>query len=808
MSATRDNHYVPQWHQERFFPAGSNQLAYLDLKPEMHHRGDGSLVQGKSLFRSHTGRAFVQKDLYSTFFGTSVNDEIERKLFGNIDTNGAVAVRAFSETDQGAWHDNFETLFEYLDIQKLRTPKGLAWLRSQYPELSQNELMFEMQGIRMLNVTTWTTGVREIVSAENSATKFILTDHPVTVYNHAIPPGDSRNLYPHDPSIALKGSQTLYPLGQDHCLILTNLEYAQDPSAPPVEKRTFARRFQPAMVSTINFIRTRQLTEEQVTEMNFIAKARANRYVAAARSEWLYPERIVTKPWHELRSTLLPPEDGLFHFGGEMYVGHNDGTVTYQDQFGRREAPRPWLMKAIPARPKNRNLCPCGAGLPFAECCKQKPSHLRTSWSEKSIRERNLMLMTGIENLLELDPDKDWDDIRREMTDDKIVTLYRIYESLWPRETDLLALLPKPDGTFRSVFSGSLHPKLVSEFAVGASVYFGELIVQHPFINPIALAQNMRPTEDPHAYRGEVLNALMTFFSLFPYVQAGLVHLIPDPWEFDLHLRDQTMAMAESRRAHINFELGDDPRLQAVAEEDAHRLMMGLPNEALLSQIARLPDMGEDIEPAEMLRYIEQARLADPLAVLQENTAGAGGQFGIMKMAPNFEMAMYLAQATGAQILTDSPFRWQELQAALNRRFLGTALALSKLEHAIRSEPIRIPVGHPHIFKLKADPAFAGVSSVFDSAYHYLQKRSENEAKNNFEEQLAARFQRYKKAADATILKGTVPHVVGKMTSIFRWGGLQDNTVNRLLLMSSSEHHLPAVPMATYITRWPGTERS
>ncbi|CCA89914.1 conserved hypothetical protein (plasmid) [Novosphingobium sp. PP1Y] len=30
-------------------------------------------------------------------------------------------------------------------------------------------------------------------------------------------------------------------------------------------------------------------------------------------------------------------------------------------------------------------------------------------------------------------------------------------------------------------------------------------------------------------------------------------------------------------------------------------------------------------------------------------------------------------------------------------------------------------------------------------------------------------------------------------------GGIQDNTVNRLLLMPSSEHHLPSVQMAFFI---------
>ena len=62
----------------------------------------------------------------------TLNDEIERKLFGDIDTRGSRAVKAFAGTDIAAWHEHFGPFFEYIDIQKLRTPKGLAWLRAQY----------------------------------------------------------------------------------------------------------------------------------------------------------------------------------------------------------------------------------------------------------------------------------------------------------------------------------------------------------------------------------------------------------------------------------------------------------------------------------------------------------------------------------------------------------------------------------------------------------------------------------------------------------------------------------------------------
>ena len=102
---------------------------------------------------------------------------------------------------------NFKTFFEYLDIQKIRTPKGLDWLTAQYPRLTQNDLMFEMQGIRMIHCTIWTEGYGEIVSAQDADIKFIVSDHPVTVYNCAIPPDAAGNGYPREPSIALKAAR-------------------------------------------------------------------------------------------------------------------------------------------------------------------------------------------------------------------------------------------------------------------------------------------------------------------------------------------------------------------------------------------------------------------------------------------------------------------------------------------------------------------------------------------------------------------------------------------------------------------------
>ena len=205
----------------------------------------------------------------------------------------------------------------------------------------------------------------------------------------------------------MRGSQTIYPMDRDHCLILTNLEYAKDPSIGPLEKRTFARNYRQSLTRIDAFIRTRKLDAQEVAQINFIMKKRARRFIGAGRKEWLYPEKTVTQPWSELRKTLLPPKGGMFHFGGEMFVKYESGDVHYQDEFGRTEKPREFLIKKAPEKPlRPGDYCGCGRGKSFKECCQSKPEALRPAWNEKSIRERNLMLQNGIVNVLELSPER------------------------------------------------------------------------------------------------------------------------------------------------------------------------------------------------------------------------------------------------------------------------------------------------------------------------------------------------------------------------------------------------------------------
>ncbi len=629
---------------------------------------DGSIkiVYGKNWFTS--AQCFYEKDLYSTFFGTAVNDDIEKKLFGPIDDNGADSVKAFLTDDQVQWHHNFQDLFIYLDAQKLRTPKGLDWVKSKYPELSQIQLMTEMQALRTIHCTLWTEGVRELVSAEASDVKFMLSDHPVTIYNYACPPDSELCAYPNDPDIALKGSQTIFPLDKNRCLILTNLEYARDPDGVnPLEQRTNATKVRRSMVNTINFINKRKLTSDEVTKINYIIKSRAKEAIAAGKESWLYPENELNCDWAELRHVLLPPSRELHHFGGEMFARYEDGSTHYQDAFGRTTPPNEHLKKETDEPNLGRNdTCGCGSYRKYKHCCKDLPKELRTSWTELSIRERNLAFCRAIKGILGLDADKTWLDVRREITDEQIARIYGFYSAIWPRDTDIYSLLPKSDGRFRALYTGVLDVRVIGLHALPMASLFDEFLIESPIVNPNNIRPEFSPTEAPAKYKYQALKDILMMLELEPYIGYGLIDLIPAPSNFDLNLMRATMDMASSRRGTV-YSQRDMETLKKLGIEDYLNSIHMMPRDVKIRSLVSEFGMPEDVA-ARSIDALEANAEASPLTMLQPIEPGDGGQFMQFSMAPNYEMSLFVAQITGSVIVTDSETRWTEFQAAQHRQ--------------------------------------------------------------------------------------------------------------------------------------------
>lgn len=338
MTDAYHNHYVPKWYQKRFLLPGQSRYHYLDLHPEKVTSPGGTTYTRNALLPWGPKRCFRQDDLYTAKLGAFSTDEIEKRFFGPIDHKGQKAVEFFTEYSfRKGVRDALHDLIDYMDVQRIRTPRGLDWLKT-FADVDNHYLaLMAMQQVFQMNITMWMEGVWEIVRARNSPTKFIVTDQPVAFYNAKAFPQSQICRYPSDVGLDQTGTRTIFPLGMDACLIITHVQLVRNPRANPIRPRINARAYKQTIMNLVAIQFGRELEEEEVNRINFILKMRATRYVAASEKEWLYPEKqIKTQHWSKLdEDWFLFPNPYKVQFTSGIIFGYEGGGSFAMDEYGR-----------------------------------------------------------------------------------------------------------------------------------------------------------------------------------------------------------------------------------------------------------------------------------------------------------------------------------------------------------------------------------------------------------------------------------------------------------------------------------------
>ena len=103
----------------------------------------------------------------------------------------------------------------------------------------------------------------------------------------------------------------------------------------------------------------------------------------------------------------------------------------------------------------------------------------------------------------------------------------------------------------------------------------------------------------------------------------------------------------------------------------------------------------------------------------------------MFKLVPNFEMTMYLAQATGACIVTDSPFRWSEVKRAIRRRVTMATPGLATLSDEIKAAKFAFPQNVTDVVDHALKKTCAGYPDLLRDLFKYLSHLEERGAKPN-----------------------------------------------------------------------------
>lgn len=783
------NHYVPVWYQLGFqVDSSANWLADISV-PRL--RPDGSPIVLHPRQRPAKS-SFWEDELYVTRLGEAVNDEIETVLFQEIDNSGSDAVRAFIEGDEQQMHHLLGSLLSYLGAQKLRTPKGLAWIRSRYPALSQAELLTELQHLRNMFGALWGECVREIVSAHSSQVKFMVTDHPVTMFNAELPRDAPMYADPLDPSLMWNGTQTLFALDANNLLILTHVPYAKDPaSVDALARRVNARYFGDTLLRTDVLIRSRHFTSDQVVMVNSWLKARARRYIAAADREWLNPDSRGRPDVRVLAELFRPPADHLCRYGGEVYIGYQDGTYGYRDQYGRTSREHEAVAKRSPTSPpSSESACPCGSGDVYGACCERRPIWDRASWNVRSLRERNLMFVSALRRILDID-ETPWKKVQRELSDEQVREVHLASQSLWPTDTEITALLPRRDSSRTTgLYMGLSDPRLLGENILALSPLFDRMLVMDPFMFPRNMKAEYSPTENPNQHKQQFLKNAVFWLSLAPFIAAGKVLVFPDPGEVNPQIGRAIMNMARERTDGFEIEPAEYDEMSWLAEEDAGRAMKRMPDEFWLDKLRPGKAGMSHEEASEVIAFMRAAQEDDPLALLQSVSVGDGGQF-LMMRAVNVEVGLLIAQITGATVVTDVSATWRQLH-------IHTRATDNSTQQMVDWRPLHLDgLLEPHAaITLSQSEEAIGVKTSMSTLRAATDQQADHDTLQASLDKLQERLSALSEAAGA--LPPGMARVRMSLTPSTPLSGFESPTVQRLVVSLGSEDAPVALGLALF----------
>ena len=376
----------------------------------------------------------------------------------------------------------------------------------------------------------------------------------------------------------------------------------------------------------------------------------------------MFPEKAEELPWEEIGEILLPPRDQLGRFGGEIMIGFTDGSTRYQDAFGRTDKSHEFLKKGAPSTSLAANdLCGCGSGRKYKKCCRGVTLDDRPRWDVYSIRERNLVFANAVVDILGFNEGKTWEDVRRDLSNEQVRDVHVMLEGLWPRDTDIAALLPRPDKrVFRAVYLGFIDPRTIAVGVISSLLYFDEILIVNPFPNPAHCNPEYSPTRSPARHKSQMLKNVSLLLMLQPFIDAGLVYLVPDPMEFSSDFRRVVMEMIDDRGANWGLKPDERQSGQELFRDDTKRFILRLPEDYLKWRI-RETQPGISAEGLERAIQLMREQLAsDPLALLQPVPVGEDGEIQGLR-GINLELALFLAHLTGAAVYTDEPAYWRQL---------------------------------------------------------------------------------------------------------------------------------------------------
>lgn len=326
---------------------------------------------------------------------------------------------------------------------------------------------------------------------------------------------------------------------------------------------------------------------------------------------------------------------------------------------------------------QRNNPCPCGNAKKYKYCCEG-----RLDWNEifrsgidfrrhLSIRGRNIYFVNLLSDALQLDTlpgTRELKDYKAAFTAQAVRKIHEAVMEAWPPDIDIYSVLEGASSEVSGLYIGDYGPEYILRGIVRHSIYANKILVVDPFIYPKSVRDEFNPILEPEQYRAQTLKNANFWFSLLPWIKAGIVEVIRTPADFDAKLHWESL-----RQQRKKFD--DNPELNKAMEasfrewesrhSERHRkelLLWSYPDSYIREIFEKLGLGEEGFTAEEYIQHLHNEREQDPNFLQPIGPGGIAGQMHMFTTGSSYDIARLTASLTHSYLVTDLTVRWREIE--------------------------------------------------------------------------------------------------------------------------------------------------
>jgi len=288
-----------------------------------------------------------------------------------------------------------------------------------------------------------------------------------------------------------------------------------------------------------------------------------------------------------------------------------------------------------------------------------------------TVRGKNLAFIEKIADAFYLDSDgkpKPLVEYKKAFTARAVRDLHEEITRLWPKTIDIEKALAPLAANVTGLYIGDYSLAQLGQAIVRHSLYAGRLLIVDPFLYPHSVRDQYNPILNPEQYRTQTLRNVNLWLTLSPWIKAGLVEVIRTPADFDHKLQWESLKEQERKFA-------ESPELQAAGTATVEELkarhiekwkyrdlVLSLPDEALIAQLAELAGLPNGITKEDLLAHVHKQRDDDPDFLDVAAAGKENAQLTSFTSGAAYNVARLTASMTGSYLLTDLTSKWKEIE--------------------------------------------------------------------------------------------------------------------------------------------------